>query len=295
MRILVTGGAGFIGTHLVYQLSKEKKNKIIIFDNFHRSDINNILKNKNVNLIEGDIRDYKSIKNIGNIDFIYHLAAQSNVLGSFTNPDYTFSSNVIGTYNLLKYATGKKIKKFIFLSSREVYGNPTYLPVDEKHPLGPINMYGSTKAAGEMLCKTFMQQNGLAVTTLRMANVYGLGDKDRVIPIFLDNIRRNKNLTIFGGKQVLDFIWVGDAVNAIIEISNKDKYDEETINIGTGVGTSINDLAKKIIKISNSGVDIIKKKQRVIDVEKFISKSDKFKSKNLNLDDGLKRMIKMHL
>lgn len=294
MKILVTGGAGFIGSHLVDRLSKNKKNTIIIFDNFYRGDTDNIkihLDNKKIKIIKGDVRNYNSLKKIGKVDLIYHLAAQSNVIGSLVKPGYCFSSNVQGTYNMLKYASDNNVKRFIFSSSREVYGNPKYLPVDEHHQLNPINMYGATKVCGEMLCKTFMKNQKLKITILRIANVYGLRDKDRVIPIFLENAKNNKNLELFGGKQILDFIWIGDVIKGFIEILKNTKYIGETANIGTGVGTSIEDLAKRIIKITNSESKIIMKKARNIDVKKFISKSNILKLKTLKLEEGLKKML----
>ena len=297
MNILITGGAGFIGSHLVDALSKEKSNNVTILDNFHSGNTNNIrshVKNKKIKIINNDIRDYNSFKRIGSIDCIYHLAAQSNVSGSYFEPDYAFSSNVNGTYNILKYASKNKIKRFIFASSREVYGNPKYLPVNEKHPLNPINIYGATKVCGEVFCNTFSKLYGLKITILRIANVYGHRDKDRVIPIFLRNAKINKDLKLFGGRQVLDFIWIGDVIKSIIDISKDDKFIGETINIGTGVGTSIESLAKTIIKLTDSRSRIIYKKPRNFDVEKFTAKSDKIKLKTMKLADGLKKMLSLN-
>lgn len=294
MRILVTGGAGFIGSHLVDELALDKNNKIIVLDNFYRGDLNNIkkhLNNKNITLIKGDIRNYGSFKKIGKVNLVYHFAAQSNVISSASNPDYAFSTNVVGTYNTLKLASEKNVKRFVFASSREVYGNPEYLPVDEKHPLNPINLYGATKVCGEALCRAFSNIRNLNITIVRIANAYWLRDKDRVIPIFIKNAKSNKDLVLYGGKQVLDFIWIGDVINAITKISNDDKFIGETVNIGTGVGTSTEELAKTIIKLTSSKSRIIRKASRNFDVEKFIATSNKFKLKFLKLDEGLKRMI----
>jgi len=294
MRILVTGGAGFIGSHLVDALSADKGNEIVIFDNFYRGKIKNIdhhLKNKNIMLVKGDIRDPKDLKKAGKIDFIYHLAAQSNVAGSFFKPDYAFSTNVVGTLNVLKFASGQKVRRFVFSSSREVYGNPRYLPVDDAHPLNPINLYGLTKLSGETLCKAFSENKKLKLTILRIANVYGPRDKDRVIPIFIENAKRKKDLILYGGSQVLDFIWIGDVIDAMLRISNEDKFLGETINIGTGTGTSIEDLAKIIIKLANSKSKIARKEPRGFDVESFIAKSGKIKLRAIKLADGLKKTI----
>jgi UDP-glucose 4-epimerase len=289
--ILVTGGAGFIGSNLVHKLI-EDNNKLIVLDSLHRGSIQNLkeyIDSKKIILIKGDIRNQHDINKIGKVDIIYHLAAQSNVMGSVSDPDYSFSTNVDGTYNILKFASESNVKKFIFASSREVYGNAQYIPVDEKHQLKPLNMYGTTKLAGEILCRHF-QNRGMDIIILRISNTYGPGDKDRVIPIFLENIKNKKDLVLYGGNQVLDFIWVEDVVNSIIEISQNDKYSGETLNIGTGIGTSIVDLAKKILKITHSNCKIMRKEQRDIETKKFISKSSKIKIKTLGLDEGLRKI-----
>ncbi|HLG25022.1 MAG TPA: NAD-dependent epimerase/dehydratase family protein [Candidatus Nanoarchaeia archaeon] len=292
MKILVTGGAGFIGSHLVDELSINKENEIIIVDNFHRGSLDNIrrhLKSKKVRLINCDIRDYNSLKNIGKIDLVYHCAAQSNVAGSLFNPDYAVTSNINGTYNVLKYSSLNNAEKFIFFSSREVYGNPEYLPVDESHPLNPINTYGMTKVCGEYLCRNFEKVGGIDVSIIRVANVYGPRDKERVIPIFLEKAKKNKDIVLFGGKQVLDFIWVGDVIKSIMKISAKDN-PKGAINIGTGIGTSIEELARKIINATKSKSRIVIEKKRSMDVERFIAKS-KIGLKATGLDKGISLML----
>jgi nucleoside-diphosphate-sugar epimerase len=296
MDILITGGAGFIGSHLADELAKDRSNRIIAMDNLRRGSVSNLkaaMKTGRVTFIEADIRDQDSFKKIGKADVIYHLGAQSNVSGSHLDPDYAVSTNISGTYNVLKFAAKNKVKRFVFASSREVYGNPSYTPVDESHPLGPINIYGTTKVCGEYLCRDFSGSCGLNITIARMTNGYGSRDKDRVIPIFLEKARKGLDLEMFGGNQTLDFIWIGDIVSALMAISSRQKFIGETVNIGSGVATSVEELAKLLVRLTGSKSKIVRKEQRSFDVASFVAASKKIKLSPLSLEEGLKRMISM--
>ena len=289
-KILLTGGAGFIGSHLLDFLAESKDNQIAVIDNFYKGSIKNVnhhLKNRNVSIIKGDIRNFSTLKKIGNVDEIYHLAAQSNVMGSLKDPDYSFSSNIIGTYNVLKYAESCNAKKVLFSSSREVYGNPMHLPVDENHPLNPLNLYGSTKAAGEMLCKSFAQSKNMDIRIVRITNTYGTRDIGRVIPIFFAKAAKNQDFEIFGGNQILDFIWVRDVVEGIKIVSGSGKYKKETVNLGSGKGILINDLAKLIIKLTNSKSRIIRRFSRSFEVSSYIASSNKINLRATPISRGL--------
>src|SRR5262249_12344094 len=158
-----------------------------------------------------------------------------------SDPDYSFTTNVGGTLNVLTVAREEGIRRVVFTSSREVYGDPDEIPVPEGTPLHPKNPYGAGKAAGEMYCHA--QGDAPAeVTVLRLANVYGPRDRDRVIPKFLDSAWNSAPLTVYGGDQVVDFVWIDTVVAALLRVG-LGAYVSETLNIGSGVGVTILELA----------------------------------------------------
>jgi UDP-glucose 4-epimerase len=258
-RVLVTGGAGFIGSHLVDALAA-RGDEIVVLDNMHRGRRAFIERHLDgpCKLIEGDIRDPETVEMAtAGTDVIYHLAAQSNVLGAIADAHYSFSTNVLGTYNVLEGAHRAGIHRVVFSSSREVYGDPEWLPVPEHAPLLPKNPYGASKVAGEAYCRAFTYSLGLDVAVIRLANVYGERDSDRVIPRWLGLAESGQKLTVYGGKQVLDFVPVGLAVEALIYAA--DHGLAGPVNIGSGIGTPILDLAERIGVASGgrSGVDLL--------------------------------------
>lgn len=274
MKVVVTGGAGFIGSHLVDRLIIEGS-EVIVIDNLSRGRLQNIqqhLNNKSMVFHNADIRNYdKIVELIKGSEIVYHLAAQSNVMGAIVDLDYSFESNVIGTYNVLKAAKENSARRLIFTSSREAYGEATALPVKEDHPLRSKNFYGASKVAGEKYCEIYQNMESLEIVILRLANVYGRRDFDRVIPIFINNALNNANTRIFGGKQVIDFIRVETVVEALIQSINNDKAAQGATNIGSGKGTTLFDLAKRIQDLFKSSNEIIIEPARSVEVVKFIA------------------------
>ena len=177
---------------------------------------------------------------------VFHLAAQSNVLGAVHDIDYSFSTNVIGTFNVLRTARDAGAKRVIFTSSREVYGDAHQLPVPESAPLCPKNAYGASKGAGEAYCQAF-GNDGLETVILRLANVYGPRDCDRVIPLFVENALHGKPLTINGGDQVVDFVWIGVVLDALIQ-AGLGEHIKGPVNVASGKGTMISELATRVLK-----------------------------------------------
>ncbi|HWE63511.1 MAG TPA: SDR family NAD(P)-dependent oxidoreductase [Chloroflexota bacterium] len=273
MKVLVTGGAGFIGAHLVQALAAAG-DEVIVLDNLHRGDRGKLVdaeRDGAVHVIEGDIRDLAALRGAMSVCArVYHLAAQSNVLGAVADTDYSFTSNVVGTYNVLVAAREAKVERVVFTSSREAYGEVVDLPVAEDRPLNPKNAYGASKAAGEVYCRAFQNTYGLDVSVLRLANVYGPGDRDRVIPIWLDRARRNLDLELYGGEQVIDFVPV-DLVVQALRRAGETALHGQPVNVGSGSPITLRELASRIQALPGvtSGLRILP--ARAVEVTRFVA------------------------
>lgn len=271
-KALITGGAGFIGSHLVTRLALLGYD-IVVLDNLNRGTVEAIaphLRSGAATFIEGDIRDRPTVMEAAvGCDLIFHLAAQSNVMGALDDPDYSFTTNAFGTYNVLTCAVELGVSRVVFTSSREVYGEPQYMPVDEDHPLGAKNPYGASKVAGEAYCRTFANCYDLDVAIVRLANVYGDGDSGRVIPLWLTEALNGHDLRVYGGSQVLDFVWIDTVVTALVHAAEHGLA--APTNIGSGVGTSILELGQRIIEIAASHGHLNREPARGAEVTCFVA------------------------
>lgn len=276
--MVVTGGAGFIGSHLVDAILSANEGTVTVLDNLHRGRIENLGSwrgDPRLTVTIGDIRDPATVrKALAGATLVYHLAAQSTVMGAAKDPDYAFSSNVVGTYNVLKAAAQQGVRRVLFSSSREVYGEPVSLPVDESHPLFSINTYGASKVAGEALCRAFAREGGLDTTVLRLANVYGDRDFGRVIPHWIVQARAGGDLTVYGGDQILDFIWVGDVTTALMRAADA-TLALPPINVANGTGTKILDLARRVMHLAGSPGEVHVVPRRSIEVTRFVGSTDR--------------------
>ena len=251
MRILVTGGAGFIGSHLVDRLIKEN-HKVVVIDNFTTGKKENV--NPQADFYNLDICDFEKIKPLfENIDFVFHLAAIPRVPVSVEDPVGTSKVNILGTINVFKAAIEAKVKRIIFASSSSVYGNQEKLPFKEDMKPNPISPYALQKLVGEQFAKLFTKLYGIPIISLRYFNVYGPridfnSDYSLVIGKFLKQKAEGKPLTIFGdGEQTRDFCYIDDVVDATIKAMESEKLEGgEVINIGSGKSYSINYLADLI-------------------------------------------------
>ena len=252
MKYAVTGGAGFIGSHLIKNLV-ERGNEVIVIDNLNTGKKQNIEKiSKKIDFFEVDIRDFSAIEDIlKNIDGIFHEAALASVQDSFRIPDEFFDVNVNGTENIFKIAKKLGIK-VVYASSSSVYGNPISIPIKENDDKNPFNPYAKTKLEDDKLAEKYAK-NGLKVIGLRYFNVFGPRQSKEyagVIKLFLERIQQSLPPLINGdGLQVRDFVYVDDVVNANI-LSMESNIDSGFFNIGTNSVISVLDLANIIIKFS---------------------------------------------
>lgn len=323
IKVLVTGGLGFIGTNLVRFLEQKKSvSKIIIIDDFSKSksyqprcssSIKYFLLSKNykknkykINVIKSNIKDLSFAKKIcSDIDYVVHLAAESGVDISVKSPKKSFDINVAGTFNYLESSRINNVKNFIFASSGSVFGS-SKPPMKESFSKSPISPYGSSKLSIESFCGSYSKVYGMRTTVLRFSNAYGdySFHKTSVITKYIKNILDNKPLSIFGdGKQTRDYIHVDDIVSAIYK-SMLNKNDFSTYHIGTGIETSINkviDMMSKSFKSYNINMpEIIYKDIRIGDM-KNNSLYIKDTEKNLNwkaktgLRSGIKKTIAWYL
>jgi UDP-glucose 4-epimerase len=279
-KVVVTGGAGFIGSHLVDRLLADTHAQVVVLDNLHRGRLTNLAHHADsprLSIIQGDVRDADLVlQTVRGADAIYHLAAQSTVMGAVEDLDYSFSTNVIGTFNALRAAAREGVGRFVFASSREVYGEPIELPVDEGQPLLAINFYGASKVMGEAYCRAFRRAHGLNAVILRLANVYGPRDFGRVIPLWVEQASAGEDLTVYGGKQVLDFTWVGQIVEALMRTAELEG-PTPPINIGSGTGTRIVDLARRIRLMAGSHSQIRLVPARAVEVVQYVARVDRMR------------------
>jgi UDP-glucose 4-epimerase len=251
MRTLVTGGSGFIGSHLCEKLIG-LGHDLIILDNFSIGRIKNLknIKGK-YRIFNADIRDYKKIiKFFKNVDNVYHLAALADIVPSIEKPDEYFSTNVTGTFNVLQASVLNKVKRFIYSASSSCYGIPNKFPTNEDSPIQPLYPYALTKRLGEELVLHYSNLYNLNATSLRFFNVYGprartTGTYGAVFGVFLAQKLAKKPFTVVGnGRQTRDFTYVSDVIDALIEVLDYQNLKSEILNVGSGKTISVNKIVK---------------------------------------------------
>lgn len=252
-KILVTGGCGFIGSHVVDAFLAQGC-EVVVVDDLSNGSLNNL--NPQAKFYEVDIRsaELMDVFEVERPDFVDHHAAQIDVRLSAEKPRYDADVNIMGTLNLLECAVHFDVQKFIFISSGgAVYGEPEYLPCDEAHPIRPLSPYGVSKHAIEHYLYLYKENHGLDYTVLRYANVYGPRQDPHgeagVVAIFANQMLQGDQVTINGsGEQVRDFVYVADCVAAnLLAIENG---SGEIYNIGTGIGISVNQLFQTLVAIT---------------------------------------------
>ncbi len=297
MRFVVTGGAGFIGSYITKLLVK-KNHDVIILDNMHTGKKENIPNDEKVQFHNIDIRNYELLeKYTHNVDGIFHEAGLTLVPESFEKPEEYYDVNVNGTENIFKISKKFKIK-IVYASSSSVYGDTKIIPINENHDKNPINPYGKTKVEKDNLATKFSNEK-CSIIGLRYFNVFGKGQTGTyagVITKFLDCLKNKTSPIIYGdGNQIRDFISVEDIATANLQamLSNT---TNGFFNIGTGIPTTILELAKLMIKISNTDLQPVFEKSRIGDVK--LSQADTSNTEKylewkagIKLEDGLKKLI----
>ena len=308
MRILITGGAGFIGSYLCEKYTKEG-HTVLCLDNFLSGNLLNVrhlLGYRNFKLIEGDIRNFDLLERVSrDLDVIFHLAAQIHVDRSYVEPRLTFEINVMGTQNVLEMARIFDVKKVIHTSTSEVYGSAQYVPIDEKHPLDAPHPYGASKIAADRMCHAYITTYGMNISIPRFFNIFGPRQRDigygGVISIFTRRVLNNMPPVIYGdGRQTRDYTYVEDAVRAFDLILNHESR-LDPINIGTGKEVSIIDLANMIVELCGRKGKIrpVNVEPRIGEVKKLIADTAQAKKilkwePKYKLRDGLKAFIQWY-
>ncbi len=309
-RVLVIGGAGFIGGFVVTELLKEDVAEVVIFDNFTRGTHDNIaaaLRDPRCRVFPfgGDIRDTDILDQaVRGADYVFHLAAMW-LLHCKDFPRAAFHTNIEGTFNVLEACVRNKVKKLVYSSSASVYGDAVEVPMTEDHQFNNRNFYGATKIAGEAMCTAYNDRYGLPIVGLRYMNVFGPGQDQHavytgVIPIMLNKIEQNEAPVINGdGSQAYDFIYVEDVarcnVRAAVSPVTMGYY-----NVGTEVQTTVRELCDLILRMKHSPLQVVYKPYSADDARQFVKNrigSRQLAEKDLgfrykySLREGLQKLI----
>ncbi|KKN51259.1 hypothetical protein LCGC14_0624590 [marine sediment metagenome] len=304
--ILITGGAGFIGSHLFENLLSQD-NYIVIIDNFNDLYIgkeknieevtNNYEKSKDYDIIRSDLLNISTFKRIKcEIDIVFHIAAIPGVRYSIQNATQVTKNNIEGSINVFEYVLRNNIKKVVFASSSSVYGNPIYTPVDEEHPKNPISPYAVSKLCCEFYADYYFRENELPITSLRFYTVYGpRGRPDMAIRKFFNKIIQNQPIKIYGdGDQLRDFTYISDIVSGLLLAGEKKTSSGEVFNLGCSSPISVNQLIEKMYSIVNKpkNIDYIEKQKGDVDITHAdIKKAKKMidYQPQINIDEGLQK------
>ena len=302
MKMVITGGAGFIGSNIAEELSKKKDNEIIIVDDLSTGKMANLRKfNQNINLVRGSITNLNLLKVVfKGMDYVFHQAAIPSVPRSIKDPIASNNANINGTLNVLVAAKDCDVKKVVYASSSSVYGDTPELPKREDMTPNPLSPYAVTKLLGEYYCKVFNGIYGLKTVSLRYFNVYGprqdpYSDYAAVIPKFINRVSENKPPVIYGdGEQTRDFTFVKDVVKANVLAAKSDANG--VYNIANGNRISINELANMIMALIGNDLTPMHEDLREGDVKHSLADISEAK-KNLgyeprySLEEGLRGTI----
>jgi|SRR3989338_617509 len=280
--VVVTGGAGFIGSHLVDRIIDENPEKILVLSNYFlgkQSNLSEALSRfKNLEIVKIDVGDHELVKHFfdnNNVDVVFNLAVIP-LPTSLEVPSWTFSKNVNITSNICEMARHDKFKTLIHFSSSEVYGTSRYVPMDEKHPLEAETPYAASKVASDSLVLSYSRTFNIDCSIVRPFNNYGprqnAGKYAAIIPLTIKRIMNNDDLIIYGdGEQTRDFIYVKDTADATIKVFNSSNSRGKVINVASGKEISMNKIVKTIIALMDYNKGIIYKDARAGDVRRHLA------------------------
>lgn len=294
---LVTGGGGFVGSHLVEELLKLNV-KVICIDNFSAGKLINLEEFKNHNLlsvVKADITNFDDIVNhFKGVDVVFHQAVSKNTV-CMKNPRLDLKINAEGTFNVLEASRIHGVKKFIHASTGSVYGEPKYFPEDEEHPTNPVSFYGTSKLAAEKYCLVFKNLFNMNVSILRYFHVYGPRQEENdyggVVPIFIRRVLNNKPPIIYGdGNQIRSFTYVKDVVKAnLLVASHTNNTNGEIYNCASGLKITIKELANLVLnKLNREYINIEYEDWKPGDIRYFDIDNNKIKKIGMHFDWGFK-------
>lgn len=298
---MVTGGAGFIGSHLADYLVK-KDIEVTIIDNFvlgKKQNIDHLARLPEVEVVNSDVTKCDLIKGyFKEADIVFHLAALVGVKLATKHPLKVLEQNLSGARNVLEASLEGGVRKVVFASSSEVYGDTTIVPMHEELPLSPISPYGISKIVGETYCRLYHREYGIQTSIVRYFNVYGprqnVDDRSWVIPSFMTAACEGRPTIIHGsGKQTRDFTYVSDAVQGTYLVATKSDGNGDVYNIGSQRETSIKELAKLVIELSRKKVNMLHTRQRKFHIRRRCADISKASQKLgytpiVKLKDGLR-------
>jgi len=301
--VLVTGGAGFIGSALVRELSKEGAN-VVVYDNFLYGDRCNLVdvEENHIQTVNGDVLSWKIYNAIKkhDVQYVFHLAAEPYIPHCYDNPEKFFDVNVKGTMNVLMACKTFDVKRVLHFSSSEVYGTAQYTPMDENHPTLPLSNYAVSKLAADRLCFVFHHEHGIPVIILRPFNCYGPREtQPYVIPEIISQLSRGNIVKLGNIKAKRDFTYVEDTVKAAIAAMKSDISNGEVVNVGSNKAPSIEELAYlvgKLIGYDDIEIEVDSSRLRPMDVNVLQCDYSKIKKYTgwepiVNIEEGLKRTI----
>lgn len=309
-KVVITGGAGFIGSHIAAEVAKEYE--VVIIDNLDayyspdlkRRNLEILLANPNVRFVEGDITDTDLLRQVidSDVEFVYHEAAQAGVRISVEDPFKPNNVNVLGTLNVLKASLDAGVERVINASSSSVYGRVQYLPFDEAHPTTPVSPYGVSKLAAEHYCRVFYEVYGLPTVSLRYFTVYGPRMRpDLAISIFTRKMLANEPIMVYGnGEQTRDFTYVDDIVRVnrrLLETSAADGY---AMNVGGGHRITVNNLIAHLREITGSMSEVVYSDKQKGDAEHTLADTSLARElvgyrPEVSIEGGLGRFVEWYL